>query len=121
MKRLKELRKERRISQTELGQMIGVATSSISEYESGKISPPDELKIKIADYFGVTLDYLLGRSNIRDATEYTALKDDPELLEFWEVIRANPDFKLLYKKSKELTPNAIKQMVRIIKTFEEGE
>ena len=59
MVKLKELRKEKRISMKELGSIIGVAESTISLYESGKRQPDYEILLKLAEYFGVTVDYLL--------------------------------------------------------------
>lgn len=45
----------------ELGGLFGVSEATISLYESGRRSPKDELKLKFADYFGVSMDYLYGR------------------------------------------------------------
>ena len=64
--RLKELRRERNLTQEEFGKTLNVVKSTISLYENNKISPDDELKKSMAKYFGVTLDYLMGVSNIRN-------------------------------------------------------
>ena len=65
-KRLRELRKEKQLSGEELGKIFNVTKTAISYWENGKTFP-DELTIKqISDYFNVSLDYLLGRSNIRN-------------------------------------------------------
>ena len=61
--RLKELRKERRISQLKLALDLNMSQNSISRYENLEREASYEILIKFADYFGVTLDYLLGRSN----------------------------------------------------------
>ncbi|MEM5667929.1 helix-turn-helix transcriptional regulator [Bacillus cereus] len=66
---MKELRKNSKITQEQLGNAIGVSKMAISYFEKGKKSPGRESLKKIADYFGVTTDYLLGRS------------EDPELNE----------------------------------------
>lgn len=66
--RIKSLREERKITQQELARYLGVSQKTISNYENGERSPdPDTLR-KIADYFDVTVDYLLGRSNHRQLT-----------------------------------------------------
>jgi transcriptional regulator with XRE-family HTH domain len=66
--RIKSLREERKITQQELARYLGVSQKTISNYENGERSPdPDTLR-KIADYFDVTVDYLLGRSNHRKLT-----------------------------------------------------
>ena len=58
--RLKQLRKEHKLSQEELASILGMQTSSISAYELDRIDPSDKIKIKIARYFNISLDYLLG-------------------------------------------------------------
>lgn len=62
-KRIKELRTKRKVTQEELGKIVGVTTSMIGMYEIGARNPSFEVIEKIADYFGVTVDYLLGREN----------------------------------------------------------
>ena len=59
MEKLKELRKAKGISLEELGAYIGAAESTISLYENGKRQPDYETLLKLAEYFGVTVDYLL--------------------------------------------------------------
>ena len=59
--RLRELREERNITQKTLGGIIGVSPRMVSFYESGAHFPRDEsILLKLADYFGVSTDYLLG-------------------------------------------------------------
>ena len=60
--RLKKLRKERNISQLKLALDLNMNQNSISRYENGEREADYETLIKIADYFGVSLDYLLGRT-----------------------------------------------------------
>lgn len=57
---LKELRKSRGLTQTELGASIGLSKAVISKYENGMGYPNFDVLIQIADYFGVTTDYMLG-------------------------------------------------------------
>ena len=61
MLRLREIRKESGISLKKLGEIIGVAESTMSLYENEKRQPDYETLKKLADYFNVTTDYLLGR------------------------------------------------------------
>jgi len=58
--RLKILRKDKKISQKDLAVILGVQESVISHYETNRSDPGDEIKVEIAKYFGVSLDYLLG-------------------------------------------------------------
>ena len=59
-KKLKELRKRHKITQENLANIIGVERSSIGKYESSTTIPSNETLIKIANYFNVSTDYLLG-------------------------------------------------------------
>ncbi|PEM35892.1 helix-turn-helix domain-containing protein [Bacillus pseudomycoides] len=61
--RIKELRKERKWSQKELGEKVDVSESFVSKVESGKKQPSREVTTKIAEVLNVTTDYLLGRSD----------------------------------------------------------
>jgi transcriptional regulator with XRE-family HTH domain len=59
--RIKELRKEAGITQEELAKKTGLTRSAIAQYESRNVEPTASAIIKLADYFNVCADYLLGR------------------------------------------------------------
>lgn len=59
-KRIRELRAARGISQVKLGSALGVSKQSISNWENDNIQPSIDMLIKIAAYFSVSTDYLLG-------------------------------------------------------------
>ncbi len=61
--RLKEIRKKRKISQLKLAMDLNMNQNTISRYENMERQADYETLIKFADYFGVSLDYLLGRSD----------------------------------------------------------
>ena len=61
--RLKELRKQRQISQLKLALDLNMNQNTISRYETLEREADYETLIRIADYFDVSIDYLLGRSN----------------------------------------------------------
>lgn len=61
--RLKELRKSKKISQTDLAKTLSVSQQTIGGWEVGRTEPNTELLQKIASYFNVTVDYLLGNNN----------------------------------------------------------
>lgn len=58
---LRALRKQRKLTTIELGEIFGVTNATISKYEKGERKPTPEMLANLADYFGVTIDYLLGR------------------------------------------------------------
>lgn len=70
---LKQLRTKRGITQQELGKHIGVSKAVVSKYENNIGYPTLDTLIRIAEYFGVTTDYLLGveRSKVIDVTDLT--------------------------------------------------
>lgn len=61
--RLKELRKRRGISQLKLAMDLSMNQNSISRYETGEREADYATLIKFADYFNVSIDYLLGRTD----------------------------------------------------------
>ncbi len=60
--KIKELRKAKRVSQVEMASALGLTKQCVSNWENDNIQPSIEMLVKIADYFGVTTDYLLCRS-----------------------------------------------------------
>lgn len=68
---LKELREQRGISQTELANFLGVVRSTVCQYEKGNRMPDSNILCKLADYFNVSVDYLLGRADEQSFTPNT--------------------------------------------------
>lgn len=64
-KRLKELRLSAKQTQRDMGELLGCTISNYQKMEYGEINIPITSLIILADYFGVTTDYLLGRSEER--------------------------------------------------------
>ena len=63
--RIKDLRKEIGLTQEELGEQVGMPNNTLSQYETGKREPKLETWQKLADFFNVPVDYLLGISKDR--------------------------------------------------------
>ena len=66
MKRLKELRKTNSVSQKEFAAYMNVAQNTVSRWENGERLMDADTLLKAAEYFNVSTDYLLGRSNGKD-------------------------------------------------------
>lgn len=64
--RIKQLRQESGMTQTDFGNRFGIVKSTVSLYESGKSSPNDQIKSQICNYFNISMDYLLGLTDARD-------------------------------------------------------
>ncbi|MCT4544594.1 MAG: helix-turn-helix domain-containing protein [Vallitalea sp.] len=97
--RLKKLREERGIYQRDLATYIGVTPTTISYYESNTKKPKMDKLNKIADFFGVTIDYLLGEETANEIDEF------PEGMQ------------LIRRAAKELSPKGKAKLARFIKTF----
>ncbi len=63
MKRLKELRQKQGISQKDFAALIGIPANTYNQWENGKRQPDNETMLKLAEYFNVSVDYLLGRDD----------------------------------------------------------
>lgn len=74
--RIRDLRKQKKMSQSELAKIIGVTQTTITAWETGKAEPSSSAVANLADYFGVTTDYLLGRPEEKkdDSIDHTALE-----------------------------------------------
>ncbi len=93
--RLKKLREERGILQRQLAEMLKLTQQTISLYESNKREPDAETLSKIADFFGVTIDYLLGRTDNPNPTEDSTIDD-----EIMAIMRdLGPDITLQFKEN----------------------
>lgn len=63
--RIYDLRTNAQLNQRDLASILNISNTTLSQYENGHRVPSDEIKIKICEYFDVSLDYLLGNSNIK--------------------------------------------------------
>jgi transcriptional regulator with XRE-family HTH domain len=100
---LKDLRQSKKITQDKLSAALGVSRSTISMWEIDASEPDKDMLSRIADYFNVTIDFLLGRS---DDPNPTASPDD----EFWEMRRVmaeRPEMKVLFSTAKTADKNTL--------------
>ena len=80
--RLRELRRERGMQQRELGELYNLSSSAIGSYERNLREPTLELLLQLSEYFGVSVDYLLCRTEERLTAKEYKEKDSYELAEF---------------------------------------
>lgn len=79
MDRIRKLRKERGLSVTKLAEAIGVSYQSLQRYEAGKREPSIQVLIALANFFDVSVDYLVGRESknkVIKSYQYYVLDDD---------------------------------------------
>lgn len=120
--RLKILREAREITQAELGKLLSFSKQTVSNYENS-VSTPDFVTLKaIADYFSVTVDYLLGRTDEPRPGAPFVLPPfvgqlSPEMQAFLrrEAAQGWPRLRLLYSAElKGLTPQQIEQVLGVL-------
>ena len=63
MNRIRDLREDRDLRQADLARATGIDQRTISNYETGKSDPNSDALIRLADFFNVSIDYLLERTN----------------------------------------------------------
>ena len=62
-RRIRELREDKDLTQKQMGQILNCSQRIYSNYECGDVDIPTEILIKLADFHGVSVDYLLGRTD----------------------------------------------------------
>lgn len=98
--RLRELRKQNNLSQSEVAEKLGISASAYGFYEQGKTIPNAESLNVLADLYDVSTDYLLGRAIFPNSEN-----EDPEI-------------KILARKAKSLTPEQLKAVQAVIDSYE---
>ena len=91
MNRIKDLREDADLKQSELAEATGISQKTLSNYESGRTNPDSYAIIKLAEYFNVTTDYLLGvtQSNYRNMSDIARKLDEAKetLTELSEMLK----------------------------------
>ena len=105
-KRLAELRKEQKLSQTKLATKLGTSFSVISRYERGEMNPSIDNAKKLASILGTTVGYLLGENENSD------LLKDPDMVNRFKEILALKD------KEREHVLFALDAMIQNVKLRE---
>ncbi len=63
--RIRDLREDQELNQTQFARILGMSQTGYSKYETGENDIPTEILLKMADYYETSVDYLLGRTNIK--------------------------------------------------------
>lgn len=110
--RLKELRTNKGLSQADLAKIFNVAQNTISQWERNVREPDFDTIEKIADFFKVSVGYLLGS----DAPQRQHVNDD-EALEFLDELHKRPEMKTLFQVGRKATKEDIEVAVKIIEAL----
>lgn len=93
----------------------GVPRSALSDYKAGRIKSLSADKLsKIANYFGVSIDYLLGNT---EQKEKPLVNEDEELTEYLDELKNRPEMKMLFSLTKGATKEDVEKAVKIIETL----
>ena len=124
-KYLKKARKSKNLTLLQLQEKSGVSNSHISRIERGLREPSPETLKKISSPLGIPYEMLLEKAGYLEKRNKdkikSALSDDQELADFWDKLKEREDLKLLFKQTKDMSPEGVRQIIRIIKAIEAEE
>ena len=103
--RLKELRKQSGLTQQAVSDQIQVDRTTYTKYENGRVCPDQQGLVSLAELFGVTVDYLLGREEKPAAPTLTDGNEAAPLL-------LSPDEKMLIQLFRILTPEEREELTK---------
>lgn len=99
-----KLCKERGVTAYRVSEATGIKTSSLSGWKAGKFTPKQEKLKKIADYFGVSIEYLMTGEEKESEGYYL----NSETAEMAQQIYDNKNLRLLFDVAKDVTPEQLK-------------
>ena len=111
MKRLKEIRKERRITQQEMADLLNISLNSYSRYERGKRNPDINILKKISKILDISTDYLLGISDIPLSIKEIDFSNDLDHLKSIDLLRKYD----LVVNDKDIDPETALKIIELIR------
>lgn len=123
-----QLLKKHGVTRYQVYKATGVPQSSLSDWKNGKSKPKYEKLVKIAEYFNVSVDYLLGietkkpSANAEDNIQCYDENDNrlplsDDVIEILDTLRTRPEMKILFSVSKKATKEDIEKTVKIIEAL----
>jgi transcriptional regulator with XRE-family HTH domain len=94
IERLKQLREAKNLTQLRLAMELNVSQETISGYEIGKAVPPAEMLVKLADTLDTSVDYILGRTNIKSTLRASELSEQEA--EILTILRKQPEDRRIF-------------------------
>lgn len=91
--RYDDLRRERGLSNYQVAKATGISQSTLSDWKNGKSTPKNDKLLILAEFFGVSMDYLLGLSNDSEGNSQDSIIDDED-----------EEMSFLLREVRELTP-----------------
>lgn len=105
-------------SPSAVAQELGINKSTVTVWKKNQSTPKTDILQKIADYFGVTTDYLLTGETKKSPA--SSLTEDEELNELLEELKNNPGKRLLFSKTKNATKEDIEKIVAMVDILTAG-
>jgi transcriptional regulator with XRE-family HTH domain len=112
--KLKEIREAKGITQRQAALGLNLSPSVYNRYENGLREPSNALLPVIADYFGVTVDELLGREKY----DPTAPEEQEEAYIIRERLRRDPAYRMLYQAADKAKPEHLRAAAAMLKSLE---
>ena len=132
--RLVSLRKKKGLSQVALAERIGISGQVVSQYERGVTRPDLEILTRIADFFNVSSDYLLGKTNVTvrlvnedelnvldRMSEENGLRHyiNDDTLAMAQELHDNRDLRIMFSSARNLSPEDLRFAVEMLKRMEQ--
>ena len=121
LKRLRELRLQKGIYQKEIADYLGITVASYSLYENGSREPNIYILKRLAKYYNVSLDYLMGRDNTEIDDNGQVYYINEETAEMADKIFHNKELRLLFDAARDAQPEdleAVHHMLLALKRKE---
>ncbi|MEK6452577.1 helix-turn-helix transcriptional regulator [Caldifermentibacillus hisashii] len=116
--RLKRLREDKKLSQQQLADRLNINRSTYARYELGQTQPDYETLQRLADFYGVSVDYLFGRENKKNLPELTA-KDERDIAKRMEKLKKDlMNGEGLSFRGEPMSPEAIESVLDAIEFAE---
>nr|WP_289038318.1 helix-turn-helix transcriptional regulator [uncultured Allobacillus sp.] len=109
-RRLKQCRKSIGKNQEQVAEQIGISRASYSHYENNHVEPDIDLIRRMADYFNVSSDYLLGRTDVPDVQE-----TDRRKIIINKIATEFPDSDLMFNDLASMTADDLEEVYNYIK------
>ncbi|MCK8825544.1 helix-turn-helix domain-containing protein [Fuchsiella alkaliacetigena] len=126
-KRLKKLRKEKGLTLREMSNKFNRGRTSFSNYENDYRKPDMDLIKELADFFEVSVDYLLGRTDVKNPEQEVRIPKEikkhlsPEEQEFLLELLPKKDFHAFLREAREASNKDLATAVRVFKAVKEGD
>ena len=117
MNRLKEIRLEKGIKQSEVALYLNVRQPTYSRYETGVNKLDPETLIKLSEFFDLSIDYIIGNSNVPMTLNQVRFDKEVDQLSDKEVF----DKYELYLHGEKLTKSEAKKMLKMIRALNEDD